>query len=89
MFDASLNHNWVTRLHNISCFKATAWLLCIVILKRDAPRSSLASSKRVEISTRNQNLNQWFFQKRNEPLVRVSDPRKCPRQEGSTSTNDI
>jgi hypothetical protein len=57
-------------------------------LKRDAPRSSLASSKKVEISTSNQNLNQWFFQNRNEPLVRASDPRKCPQQKGSANTND-
>ncbi len=89
MFDASLNHNWVTGLHNISCSKATAWLLCIAIFKRDAPRSSLASSRRVGISTSNQNLNQWFFQNRNEPLIRVSNPKKCLQQEGSTSTKDI
>jgi hypothetical protein len=89
VFDASLNHNLVIRLHNISCSKATTWLLCTVISKRDVPRSSLASSRKVEISTSNQNLNKWFFQNRNEPLIRVSDPRKCPQQESSTNTKDI
>ncbi len=89
VFDASLNHNWVTRLDNISCSKTVAWSLCIVILKRDPPRSSLGSSRKVGISTSNQNLNQWFFQNKNEPLVKVIDPRKCPRQEGSTNTKDM
>jgi hypothetical protein len=48
VLDASLNHNLVTWMHTNDGFRITAWLLCIMILKKDATRLNLPSSKRVE-----------------------------------------
>jgi hypothetical protein len=48
VLDGSLNHNLVIGVHTNGGFKAIAWLLCIMIFKKDAPRLSLPSSKRVE-----------------------------------------
>ncbi len=40
-------------------------------------------------SSPDQNLSQRFSQNKNEPLVRLSDRRKCFQQKGSTNTKDI
>jgi hypothetical protein len=48
VLDASLNHNLVTGVHTNGGSRAIAWFLCIMILKKDVPRLSLPSSKRVE-----------------------------------------
>jgi hypothetical protein len=76
----------MTWSHNIGSSKAIALLLCIVILKKDVPRLGMLSSTG---SSPNQNLNQWFFQNRNEPLIRLNDFGMSLRQEGSTSTQDM
>jgi hypothetical protein len=50
VLDANLDHNHVTMLHTNGNSRAIMWLLnCIIILKRDALRSSFPTSRIVEI----------------------------------------
>jgi len=48
VLDVSLNHNLVIGVRTNGGSRAIAWLLCIMILKRDVPRLNLPSSKRIE-----------------------------------------
>jgi hypothetical protein len=50
--DANLNHSQVTWLQTNGGFETTTWLLYMVILKREAKRSNLFSSRRVRIFIR-------------------------------------
>jgi hypothetical protein len=45
-FDVKVNQSRMTRLQTNGGSRATTWLLCIVILKKEVPRSSLFSLRR-------------------------------------------
>ncbi len=49
LLDAKIDQSQVTRLQTNGASRAMAWLLCIVILMKEAPRLSLISLKKVGI----------------------------------------
>jgi hypothetical protein len=49
LLDAKVDQSQMTRLQTNGGSKSTTWLLCIVIRKKEAPRSSLLSLKKTKI----------------------------------------
>ncbi len=81
LLDVSFNHSQATRLHTNRCSKAT-WLFYMVIWKREAKRSNLFSSRRMEFSL-DWSLDQSISQNKFEPLARPNAFEICALHEDS------